>query len=182
MTSVLLQLGDVDQNGRVDYFDFQIIRSESGGTGSGGDFDGDGLLTSADIDLLCSEVSDGGNTHRFDLTGEGVVDGADVSALLDLAGRLPGDADFDGQVQFSDFIAVADNFGQSGTTWSHGDFDCNNEVQFSDFIALADNFGKSAASGSLSSVPEPTSHLLLLFATGLFCLRRRSVRQVTQPR
>ncbi len=142
---------------------------------SSGDFNGDGQLTVADMDLLCSEVSGAGNTSGFDLTGDGAVDRDDVSAMLGLANRLPGDADFDGQVQFSDFIAMTDNFGQSGRTWSHGDFDCDGEVQFSDFITVTDNFGQSAVGVSASaSVPEPVSEWMAVMGlAGLAVARRR---------
>jgi hypothetical protein len=75
-----------------------------------------------------------------------------------LTDRLPGDADFDGSVQFPDFVALADSFGQPGA-WSQGDFDCTGDVQFPDFVILADNFGQVAVS---ATVPEPASRMACL--------------------
>jgi hypothetical protein len=131
-----------------------------------GDFNADGPVDLADLDLLCTEVSTGDGPLVFDLTDDGSVNGDDVSRFLELTDRLPGDADFDGSVQFPDFVTLADSFGQAGT-WSNGDFDCTGDVQFADFVILADNFGQVAA----ASVPEPSSlaHIFLA-AICLSCL------------
>lgn len=143
-----------------------------GFTLSVGDLDGDGQLTVADIDMLCSEVAAGSHPMHADLSGDGLVDGDDVSLLLASANRRPGDADFDGRVEFGDFLAVANNFGEKGKTWSHGDFDCNGEVAFLDFLTLADNFGESG--GDIAATPEPEASALLLAAlTVLVSLRKR---------
>ena len=51
-----------------------------------------------------------------------------------------GDADGDGQCQFSDFLILNDSYGQAGG-WSDGDFDCSGTVDFDDFLILAENYG-----------------------------------------
>ncbi len=137
-----------------------------------GDFDGDGQLTVDDVDLLSSQVVSGGDPS-FDLTNDGNVDGNDVEALLGLAGRINGDADFDGQVQFSDFVVLSDNFSLSDKKWSEGDFDSSGEVQFSDFVILSTNFGQGEAA---AAVPEPAGGLLLSLALPLLGVRRRLLR------
>ena len=50
------------------------------------------------------------------------------------------DLDGDGDVDFVDFMKLADNFVQSGDV-SDGDFDGDGQIGFSDFSALAKNFG-----------------------------------------
>jgi len=60
--------------------------------------------------------------------------------------RLAGDANEDGQVEFSDFLALAANFGKVDAVWADGDFDGDGVVQFSDFLVLAQNFAKQSIS------------------------------------
>lgn len=55
--------------------------------------------------------------------------------------RLPGDADLNGSVEFTDFLLLAKNFGQHGV-WGDGDFDGNGVVGFSDFLILSQNFDR----------------------------------------
>ena len=66
----------------------------------------------------------------------------------DLFGRqgesITGDANGDGSVNFLDFLALANNFGDSVEGGAEdGDFDFDGVVSFLDFLALANNFGKS---------------------------------------
>jgi hypothetical protein len=102
--------------------------------------------------------------------------------------RLPGDANFDGSVNLSDFNILASNFGmQSGATWQQADFNFDGVVNLSDFNLLAANFGQSAAGpdvtpqdwSNLSAVvPEPG--LGGLFASVLvMCGRRRRLDRTT---
>ena len=124
----------------------------------------------------------GGLTDPLDCNGDGSVTIADadcncdgdLAALLTALGTLNGDADGDKQVQFPDFVILANNFGKAGT-FTKGDFDCDGTVQFPDFVILANNFGKTGA-GAAAAVPEPSS-LTLIGLAGLmlgFARRRRS--------
>jgi hypothetical protein len=63
-----------------------------------------------------------------------------------------GDVDGDGQVAFSDFLILSDNFGDVVTRHELGDIDCSGLVDFSDFLALSSNFGMEQG---VSNVPEP---------------------------
>lgn len=137
-----------------------------------GDFNSDGLLTAVDIDLLSAEVISGSNTTSFDVTEDAIVDQADRQMWVELAGSFFGDADLDGSVQFSDFLALSAGFGMEGG-WAEGDFDGNGEVAFSDFLALSANFGQTAA--TTSAVPEPNAyHLALSIPLATLLFRRRS--------
>ena len=62
---------------------------------------------------------------------------------------LPGDANLDGSVGTSDFIALAQQFAASNSLWNQGDFNYSGIVNALDFNALATNFGQPIP----SSVP-----------------------------
>ena len=50
---------------------------------------------------------------------------------------LPGDADADGKVDFTDLVLVARNYGKTNTTWSDGDFNNDGSVGFDDLLIVA---------------------------------------------
>ena len=81
---------------------------------------------------------------------------------------LLGDTDGDGEVQFADFVVLADNF-DGEADWTGGDFNGDGLVQFNDFLALANNFGRIAGNqgAALAAVPEPSTALLALIGLGL---------------
>lgn len=113
-------------------------------------------------------------------------------ALLWVPHRLPGDANFDGKVDFQDLMTLARHYGQSGDVgWVDGDFDMDGSVGFDDLVTLARNYGATAPTASqlaqfdpafraeveraFADVPEPSAPALLLAAAslGLPRLRRR---------
>ena len=77
-----------------------------------------------------------------------------------------GDLDNNGEVEFADFLILADNFGQQASDHTIGDIDCNGAVEFADFLLLSDNFGKSFAAAS--AVPEP--HSIELLGLAMLCI------------
>jgi hypothetical protein len=132
-----------------------------------GDFDHDGLLSAADIDLLVP----GSPNQELDLDGSGVVDGADREVWVqDLFGTFLGDTDLNKEVNFADFVQLSTNFGQAGG-WAQGDFDGSGDIQFADFVQLSTNFGKPNIAAA--SVPEPNFLSLMLLAGISVCVVRR---------
>jgi len=155
--------------------DFSALLSPA--TAMTGDFDVDGFLTAVDIDLLSAEVAAQSNDLSFDLTGDAVVDQADrLKWIEELAGTISGDANLDGTVQFSDFLALSGGFGMPGG-WADGDFDGDGDVQFADFLSLSANFGQMGAAAA--SVPEPASGPLAVIALATLSLARRRSRTLT---
>ena len=80
---------------------------------------------------------------------------------------IPGDADGDGKVDFSDLVLVARHYGETGVTWSAGDFNGDGSVGFDDLLIVARNYGKSVASttaaaaigaASTPAVPRSANH------------------------
>jgi hypothetical protein len=146
------------------------------GAGTVGDFNGDGVIDSADLNLLGADAAAGTNTPTYDLNSDNLVNTADRDVFLGgniitTGNKLNGDADFNGTVEFPDFVVLAGNFGNPGV-WSGGDFDVNGAVAFPDFVILADNFGKTAGAAA-AAVPEPAGLALLGLGGLLFGLARR---------
>lgn len=129
-----------------------------------GDFNASNAYEPEDIDLLCGAISTNSNDQQFDLNGSGTLEIADFELLLSTIGTLPGDADLNGTVEFSDFLKLSNSFGEAAG-WNGGDGDCNGVVQFADFLTLSSNFGASAAA---ATVPEPGS--LQMIVIGCFAL------------
>ena len=146
--------------------DFNDLLSQE--QGIVGDFNADGFLTAADVDLLSLAIASGSNGPSFDLTDDQLVSPQDRTKWVEeLAETFFGDADLDGAVQFSDFLALSSAFGQAGG-WAQGDFDGDGQIQFSDFLTLSSNFGMG--SNTAASVPEPGLGVMvmaLVFGIGL---------------
>ena len=138
-----------------------------------GDFDGSRVLDAADIDLLSEQIRNSSNDRDFDLNDDGSLTDVDRQIWIELlAGTILGDADLDGTVNFSDFLALSAGFGKPGG-WTDGDVDGNGQVEFPDFLALSANFGQSSA--VLATVPEPAS-IWLLNVAALAVVMRRGLR------
>ena len=131
-----------------------------------------------EIDLLMSGGGGGG-----DWSGPGnVVKAANVIALnggvLQKAG--PGDANLDGHIDFTDLVALAQNYGQTGRNWFHGDFDYDGQVGFTDLVLLAQNYNgvvppdPAAPLAAFSSVPEPGAFGAIAALGIMGLLRRRA--------
>ena len=74
------------------------------------------------------------------LDGNGDGDGGDDYRTTFLL-ALPGDADRDGEVSRSDFLALRSNFGRTDAGWSAGDFSGNGIIDAADYLALKRNAG-----------------------------------------
>lgn len=135
-----------------------------------GDFSGDGLVDTTDIDLLAANVGPVTAANAdYDLNGDGVVDfRPSVSAtgifdsdvlIEDILETAYGDFELDGDVDIIDFGHFGDNFGTMGG-YADGDLTGNGVIDIIDFGILADNFGF----GVPAAIPEPTAALLTLLA------------------
>jgi hypothetical protein len=123
----------------------------------------------------------------------------DWAALDDIGWDLakPGDANADGTVDFTDLVAVAQNYGTTSPLlrWSQGDFNYDGTVDFQDLVAIAQNYGTTgpqasdipgasaqfdadwqAAEAMVTGVPEPTSLADLVFPAILWGMRRRRIQ------
>ena len=116
-----------------------------------------------DLDALVMDIASGGSNTLLDLTGDGIVNNADVTAWLLAAGEnnlgpgrsyLRGDANLDSVVDGEDFVVWnANKFHLTGK-WSLGDFNADGVTDGSDFITWNSNKFQSSA---MVNVPEPAT-------------------------
>ena len=172
-TEILLQ---INNNPVADgYFDtmFDFVISTNDPAPDGADFNGDMAIDGLDLTLLYAGIQHAWNAPALDLSGDAALSADDVSVWLSEANIQPGDVDFNGTVEFSDFLVLSANFGGNGG-WSQGDFDADGTISFSDFLVLSSNFGSPSSIG-VTPVPEPASRTFAipLFLLGLLATRRR---------
>ena len=142
-----------------------------------------------DIDAEYQRIGKTGDNWFEDLNVDGVVSKADVDTLVHTVfGTNYGDANLDGKVDFNDFLAVQNHFGQQGG-WDFGDFTGDGKVDFNDFLQLQNNFGAgttvtasevAAMTAFARSVPEPATLGLAMIAIPL--LTRRTRRTILTKR
>ena len=141
-----------------------------------GDVAWDGTINVDDFRLMSHALESGLADFMFDIDLNGAIDFGDLERIEDLIpNKTPGDANFDGRVDFPDFLTLSAFFGESTGLWSRGDFDSNGLVEFADFLLLAQNYD-SADDGSPRPVPEPmggTMLLLAVYALGRLRPRRK---------
>ncbi|MCA9201174.1 MAG: hypothetical protein KDA87_26720, partial [Planctomycetales bacterium] len=143
------------------------------GAGTLGDFNGDGSVTTADLDVMVL-----GNA-AFDVTGDGVANAADVNEMVaNLIGTWIGDSNGDGEFGTGDFVQVFTigkfETGQAAT-WSEGDWNLDGQFNTSDFVAAFTEGGfERGPRGGVAAVPEPSGMVMIFVSLlGLLKLRRK---------
>lgn len=137
--------------------DLELWRQDSGwrsstrrggtpGTPASGDFNGDNMVNSLDIDLLAAQLGNPSANLSFDLTDDNTLDARDLDMLvIEILGTRRGDTNLDGVVGQMDFKVLAENFGSTASGWSAGDSDGDGDIDFRDFVQLSINFGYNQA-------------------------------------
>lgn len=146
------------------------LSNETVGGGSPGDYNGDGMLGADDIDELTGAIAGGSTDAKYDVNGDGSVNGDDRTAwVVDLKGTWIGDANFDGEFSSADFVAVftAGNYETGAASgWGQGDWNGDGVFSSADFVAAFTDGGyELGPRAAVSAVPEPgTCSLLVLGA------------------
>ena len=98
------------------------------------DFDMDGSLDGDDVDSLIAEIAAGTNNPDFDLTGDNLVNAADLEDwITNRKGTVSGDANLDFVVDVSDFNSWNQNKFTQGGGWTGGDFSGDGSTDVTDF-------------------------------------------------
>ncbi len=104
------------------------------------DFNNDGRIDAADIDLLCAAIDARSAESVFDLNDDGAVDLGDQQTLVqDILRTTAGDANLDRRFDSKDLIAVfqrgeyEDSLAKN-STWADGDWNCDGEFDSSDLL------------------------------------------------
>jgi hypothetical protein len=143
-----------------------------------GDFNGDGLLSTADIDRLTAIIRADRQHMNFDVSGDGRVTLSDREFWVrQLKKTYFGDANLDGEFNSSDMIAVFQagqyedaNVGNSG--WSSGDWDGDGDFTTGDMVAAFQDGGyEKGPRPEVAFVLEPTGSVALTL--GLMTLLAR---------
>jgi parallel beta helix pectate lyase-like protein/dockerin type I repeat protein len=167
-TSTDAPLTDLDGNPRPLSTAWDMGAYEYPAASPGGDFNHDGQVNAADIDLLHAKIILGTNPIPFDLNSDGMVDVQDADYLIGtILGTSRGDANLDGQVSDADYTLWADNY-LDPAGWAGGDFNGDRDVTDADYTLWADNYAPAG------TAPEPTA--LLLSAAGWLAICRRARR------
>lgn len=93
--------------------------------------------------VLLSSDSDATDAIGYADSTDQVVQGLAANSVL-LKFTVIGDANLDGQVGFSDLLALAQNYGKSNANWDQGDFTGEGVVSFADLLILAQNYGRNS--------------------------------------
>jgi hypothetical protein len=141
-----------------------------------GDFNGNGILDAADIDLLSEQVRAGSNDPLYDLNADTLVNDLDRKVWVhDLKGTFFGDTDLDGAFNSADLVQVLASGQYEDTidlnsTWLTRDWDGDGDFTCGDLVvALADGGYEAGA----AAVPEPAGVVLAMTAAALVAIRRR---------
>ena len=68
---------------------------------------------------------------------------------------IPGDANADGRVDFTDLAALAQNYNRPDTTWPQGDFTGDGRTDFEDLALLAQNYNTTIPSSAAPAQSPP---------------------------
>ncbi len=126
--------------------------------GAANDFNNDGAVDTADLDVLTTAVDTGVNVVSFDADSNGAVDRLDIAAFASLLGGLPGDANLDGTVDAIDLNRVGLNWQKTScVSWQRGDFNGNGSVDAVDLNVLGVHWlqdGAMMASSNAARTPK----------------------------
>ena len=146
-----------------------------------GDFDGDGVLTSHDINDLANEVNNGTGNTAYDLNADSLVDSEDLAYWIEeVFGSYFGDSNLDGEFNSSDFVAVFttgeyEDDVPMNSSWATGDWNGDNEFDTKDFVLAFQSRGYEQGPRLAAAVPEPTPMLACVLWVFAIVSARRSV-------
>jgi hypothetical protein len=150
----------------------EILQVMSGDdAGVPGDFNSNGSLDAADIDILTMQVIAATNMVEFDLNNDNLVTQEDRRVWVEeLKNTYFGDANLDNQFDSGDFVLVFtaglyEDATPMNATWATGDWNGDREFDSGDFVAAFQAGGyEKGPRPAVNAVPEPTGALLSMIA------------------
>jgi hypothetical protein len=143
-----------------------------------GDFDSDGQLTAADIDILSAAVRDESIDARYDLNNDSLINGDDrIVWVQTIKNTHFGDANLDGQFGTADLVEVfqagryEDNI-EGNATWATGDWNGDGEFSSADLVLCFQFGGFEEGPVSAVAVPEPAGIALAVIGVLSLVARR----------
>ena len=144
--------------------DFDNVRLDAAPTnGIAGDFNSDGQISSADVDILYLAVDGQAEDSKFDLNLDGNANHDDaIYWVKEIANTWVGDSDINGEFDSGDLVNVfsAGQYEDAiplNSHWSTGDWNGDREFDTADLVAAFKDGGYEA--GPLTAtvpVPEPS--------------------------
>ncbi len=167
-----LQLGVMNQGvltGRLDHWSLERLPDIRD------DINDDGIVDTADADLMTLIISRQGADATADLSHDGKVDATDLATWIhDYRHSFLGDVNLDGQFNSQDMIKVFqageyEDMIEVNSRWSRGDWNADNEFTSSDLMIAFQDGGYEQGPRPVP-VPEPAR---LLWCGGFVALRLR---------
>jgi hypothetical protein len=182
-TQAMIRFGLIDAGNDWWWAIDNIEVTATGTGGRSGDFNNDGSLTDADIDLLSAEVRAGTNSAQFDVNADSVVNDLDRQTWVNsLRKTYFGDANLDGEFNSADFVLVFttgqyEDSSPGNSGWRAGDWNGDGDFTSTDFVTAFQAGAYEKGPRLAAAVPEPSGVCLVglgAMAAGMIVLRRRT--------
>lgn len=158
--------GDLNGDGRTDVVSASFQDSKIAmylNQSLPGDFDADGNLDAADVDLLCAAIQSGNSDAIFDLNADGQVSRSDMDVMInDLLQTSYGDANLDGVFDSRDLVTIfqAGKYEEGvpgNARWVEGDWNCDGQFTTADLVLAFENGGYVA--GATAGARKASAYL-----------------------
>jgi uncharacterized membrane protein len=144
-----------------------------------GDFDGDGFLSVADVNMLVTEIQSNRNRSEFDVNRDQFVNEVDLRYwIATLKNTWFGDANLDGQFDSHDLVQAfqAGEYEDpivNNSLWASGDWNADGDFTTADLVlAFQDGGYEQGHRPATTAVPEPSEMAWLLGGLVIISLGR----------
>jgi hypothetical protein len=143
-----------------------------------GDFNLNGVLDTADIDILSAAIRNASTDARYDLNQDGAINAGDRGTwVADLKRTYFGDSNLDDEFNTSDFVLVFEagkyETGQAAG-WASGDWNGDGAFDSADFVAaFVDGGYERGPRLGVAAVPEPSTITLAALGIAAVACRAR---------
>ena len=147
------------------------------------DFNGDGRIDVADINLLLTAVRTSSSDTQYDVVPDGVINQDDIVELVTSPAKLNtyiGDVNLDGVFDTSDLVAIFavgqyEDATPLNSTWETGDWNGDGDFGTGDLLLAFQQggFEQPPRAAVAAAVPEPSAAILLALGSLGIAGRRR---------